>query len=415
MTALLALPFIAVDLAARTSTAGSAPGEARSFEFVYQVTVDPVPAGKVKVWIPVAKSDANQEVVLKSVSGLDVSQVDSRTRRDSEYGNSVLYAEIANAQAPVTVTLTYEVTRKEYSRGGLNDLMRYNRDDDPAPPDVARFLAPDRLVPINDRFKTMAAEITRGKNGDVAKAYAIYDYVFHNLRYDKSGEGWGRGDAIWACDAKHGNCTDFHSLFIALMRAEKIPARFEIGFPLPEGKTDGEIPGYHCWAEFYLSGLGWVPVDISEAWKNPAKHDFFFGSLDTNRVQFTIGRDLVLNPPQSGPPVNYLVYPYAELDGQPYDHVEKKFSFHEVPVPVAQALLPVPGQKALPPVHSGSASARGQRGRGDMTEPQFLKATVVIPVSDIYDTTAWYERVLGFETRYVHGQGRPGDDEDFAT
>lgn len=49
-----------------------------------------------------------------------------------------------------------------------------------------------------------------------------------------------------------------------------------------------------------------------------------------------------------------------------------------------------------------------------MSEPQFLKAQVVIPVSDIYDTTAWYERVLGFEVRYIHGKGRRGETEDFA-
>lgn len=312
---------------------------ARTFEFVYQVTIDPAPDGSVRVWIPIAQSDPNQEVALKTVSGLDSPQVTEHEIKDpSEFGNRYLYVEIAKSARPLTATLTYEVKRKEYSRGGLNDLMRYNRDNDPAPSDVARFLAPDRLVPINDRFRTLAAGITRGKNGDVEKAYAIYDYVFHNLRYDKSGEGWGRGDAMWACDSKHGNCTDFHSLFIALMRAEKIPARFEIGFPLPEGKSDGDIPGYHCWAEFYAAGLGWVPVDISEAWQNPARHDFFFGSLDADRVQFTIGRDLVLSPPQSGPPVNYLVYPYAELDGRPYDHVQKKFSFRDVPV--AKTLRP---------------------------------------------------------------------------
>lgn len=333
MAALLALPMMAFQPGAKASTGDSAAGPARAFDFVYQVTIDPAPAGNVKVWIPIAQSDSNQDVVLKTVSGLDSPQVTKHEIRDrSEYGNRYLYAEIVKSATPVTVALAYQVERKQYSRGGLNDLMRHNRDSDPAPPDVARFLAPDRLVPINDRFKSMAAEITRGKNGDVEKAYAIYDYVFHTLRYDKSGEGWGRGDAMWACDAKHGNCTDFHSLFIALMRAEKIPARFEIGFPLPEGKTEGEIPGYHCWAEFYVSGLGWVPVDISEAWQNPAKHDFFFGSIDTNRVQFTIGRDLILSPPQSGPPVNYLVYPYAELDGQPYDKVQKKFSFRDIPV-----------------------------------------------------------------------------------
>ena len=307
---------------------GPAPNSnnVRRFEFTYQVKLDPAPGGTLRFWIPVATSDANQEITLKDVS----SPVPTQTRRDSEYGNSVLYGEIQNPEKPATVSLTYEVSRKEYSRGGLTELMRYNRDRDPAPPDLARFLEPDRMVPINSKFQALAADITRGKNGDVEIAYAIYNYVFHNLRYDKSGTGWGRGDAMWACDAKHGNCTDFHSLFMALMRAEKIPARFEIGFPLPAKANQGDISGYHCWSEFYVSGLGWVPVDISEAWKDPSKHDFFFGSLDTNRVQFTMGRDLTLNPPQSGSPLNYFVYPYAELNGEPYDRLERKFTFRDL-------------------------------------------------------------------------------------
>jgi len=48
-----------------------------------------------------------------------------------------------------------------------------------------------------------------------------------------------------------------------------------------------------------------------------------------------------------------------------------------------------------------------------MAGPHFLKSQVVIPVTDIYDTLAWYERVLVFETRYVHGSG-PDEVEDFA-
>jgi hypothetical protein len=72
------------------------------------------------------------------------------------------------------------------------------------------------------------------------------------LRYDKSGEGWGHGDAVWACTSRNGNGTDFHSLFLGMKRASGFPARFEIGFPLPESKTEGNIPSYHCWAAFYL-------------------------------------------------------------------------------------------------------------------------------------------------------------------
>jgi transglutaminase-like putative cysteine protease len=149
------------------------------------------------------------------------------------------------------------------------------------------------------------------------------------MKYDKTGEGWGHGDTLWACDSKHGNCTDFHSVFISMARAEKIPARFEIGFPIPADKHSAEIPGYHCWAEFYLNSTGWVPVDISEAWKHPEKHDYFFGAHDVNRVQFTVGRDLKLRPAQDGPPLNYFIYPYVEIGGKDYPNVSIAFSFED--------------------------------------------------------------------------------------
>ena len=115
-----------------------------------------------------------------------------------------------------------------------------------------------------------------------------------------------------------------------MMRSSGIPARFEIGFPLPENKTEGDIAGYHCWAEFYLVGVGWVPVDASEAWKNPAKRDFSFGAHDVNRVFFTYGRDIRLSPDQKGEPLNYFIYPYAEANGQPVKNLQTHFSFREV-------------------------------------------------------------------------------------
>jgi transglutaminase-like putative cysteine protease len=173
-------------------------------------------------------------------------------------------------------------------------------------------------------------EQTKSASTQLEKARAIYDYVFTTMRYDKSGTGWGHGDTLWACDSKRGNCTDFHSVFMSMARSQQIPSRFEIGFPLPADKHTAEIPGYHCWAEFYVEQAGWVPIDISEAWKHQEKRDYFFGAHDVNRVQFSMGRDLTLNPKQAGPPLNYFVYPYVEVDGKEYPNVSIEFSFRDV-------------------------------------------------------------------------------------
>ncbi|MCS7161356.1 MAG: hypothetical protein RMJ19_12865, partial [Gemmatales bacterium] len=64
-----------------------------------------------------------------------------------------------------------------------------------------------------------------------------------------------------------------------------------------------------------------IPVDISEGNKvketRPEMVEYYFGNLTEDRVAFTVGRDLDLVPKQSGPPLNYFIYPYAEVDGQP--------------------------------------------------------------------------------------------------
>ena len=49
-----------------------------------------------------------------------------------------------------------------------------------------------------------------------------------------------------------------------------------------------------------------------------------------------------------------------------------------------------------------------------MPHPQFLKTTIILPVSDIYDTTDWFKKTLAFEARYIHGSGRRGEADEFA-
>jgi len=330
LLSLLLLVLPACQLAAQTtSNAQKFSPPTRTFRFTYNFTVKDIPAGakRVRVWIPVPQSDQHQTVRVLAVKA----PVKTRMTREFEYGNRMMYAEIENSAAgKAEFTLEYEVTRREYSRGDYAHLKRADQTAVVVPASMNRFIAPDSLIPTDGKIKELAVEVTGSQRGAVAKAKAAYDYLFTNMRYDKTGSGWGRGDAVWACDAKRGNCTDFHSPFIGMLRADGIPARFDIGFPLPEDKDSGDIGGYHCWAEFYARKSGWIPVDISEAWKAKQKQDYFFGSVDANRVQLSTGRDVILSPKQDGPALNYFVYPYVEVDGKPYDKLDKQFSFEEV-------------------------------------------------------------------------------------
>jgi transglutaminase superfamily protein len=295
--------------------------KSRHFVFEYSFTVRVSDPGKpLDVWFPSAHSDRFQQVrIISQSADLPLQQTS-----EPEYGNRMFYAHTDKADKPeYHFSVKYEVVRFEH-------LASLSGSAKPGRRELERFLEPDRLVPVTGKPAVIASTQVKPGMTDLEKARSLYDYTFSTMRYDKTGTGWGRGDTLWACDAKHGNCTDFHSVFISMARSQGIPAKFEIGFPLPLGIRSSDIAGYHCWAEFYSPVHGWFPVDISEAWQHQEKKDYFFGANDASRIQFTVGRDLELSPHQHGDRLNYFVYPYVELNGEPYPNVANAFSFHDV-------------------------------------------------------------------------------------
>ena len=303
----------------------------RNFQFEYKATVKDIPTGAktFDLWIPVPHDSPFQKI-----TDLKIESPYPYHTSTAQYGNRVLHISLSNPQqSSLTVTIRFNALRKEHVQERLQQAS-YSGAKEERDPDMARWLQPDRLVPIDGKVKQWAQEVVDGAGAktDLEKVRAIYNHVVSTVKYDKSGQGWGRGDIYYACDARRGNCTDFHAIVIGYSRALGIPARFAIGFPLPADRGTGQISGYHCWAEVYLRGIGWVPIDASEAAKNPARREYFFGTHDENRVEFSIGRDLTLNPKQGEEPLNYFVYPYAEVDGKAFTSVDKTFSYRDLPV-----------------------------------------------------------------------------------
>jgi transglutaminase-like putative cysteine protease len=268
------------------------------FEFVYRVKLPEI-KGEARVWIPLAKTDAFQTVMEEE---LNIPMKWEKVQ-DRDYANDICVIYPQPADSGKTVEVRYRVTRKEKAPYSASTT------------EAARYLRPETLVPINETFRTLAQKATAGKTDDLERAKALYNHVIGRMRYDKSGTGWGRGDAMYACDVRTGNCTDFHAYFIALARSVGIPARFAIGATIPADKNEGTIEGYHCWAEFLADGR-WVPVDISEAWKHPKLADYYFGHNPANRFELTKGRDLIVDPEPASGPINFLAYPLLEMNGE---------------------------------------------------------------------------------------------------
>lgn len=336
MTILAAAVLLAACSPSDRNPAEEAQRPHRAFRFVYSAVPAGIPegAGRIRMWIPVPVSLPDQTIrdvrLELTVSGTSANgpleemtglQVIEGTKVDcavnpirNGLGRSLC---VTTEGEPCGVRLSFDVTRYE-SRGGGRI----------SPAELQEALLPDRMVPLGGKVSDMAGSFEdRGDPMEMGRI--LYEHTLERMRYDKPvGGEWGRGDSEWACDSRYGNCTDFHSYFMALMRTKGIPTRFEIGFPIPTGtETEAEIGGYHCWV-FFNGGeeRGWVPVDISEADKRPEMSDYFFGKIDENRVTFTGGRDLELDPSPASGALNFFVYPHVEVNGEVWQDVDRSFS-----------------------------------------------------------------------------------------
>jgi transglutaminase-like putative cysteine protease len=286
------------------------PGDLRTFSVEYSARVAGIPAGtrKLRVWIPVPRDSNVQEI-----RGLSFSR-EPRLGTEPKYGNRIACWEVENPGASFEATMRFVCSRLEV-RTDLDSLKAEGKDPEGA---FEVFRKPDALVTVDDDIRRLAEEVVRGRTGAVEQARAIYDDVLSKMTYDKTAPGWGSGSTRRACEVGQGNCTDFHALFNSLCRARGIASGFEIGLYLPYERRKEEKPGgYHGWAFFRVPGRTWVPVDCSEASRFPGRAEYVFGGLTSDRATLSTGRDLVLDPPQEGPPLNYLLDPYAEADGKP--------------------------------------------------------------------------------------------------
>jgi transglutaminase-like putative cysteine protease len=269
-----------------------------SFEFYYRVVLPEI-KGQANMWIPIATSNAYQQVEILTMSV----PMEYQLIKDKDYHNTILYLEPSGLHSNKSIEIAYSVKRME--RGPAEE----------AGPVDARYLTENRLMPVGGRFAEVAKNAVQGRDvNDLMKARALYDYIIDNMRYMKYGN-YGKGDSNYACDVRTGNCSEFHSFFISLARSSGIPARFAIGASIPSERNEGGIDGYHCWAEFYAEGKWW-PIDISEANKYTALATYYFGHHPANRIEFSRGRDLQVEPAPASGPINFLAYPLLEINGK---------------------------------------------------------------------------------------------------
>jgi hypothetical protein len=198
--------------------------------------------------VPVNWPEQQVQVVDEEISP-EVASITYRTLEDGVKQMAVRIPQLApgrTAKAIVTVEITRHALLPPDNPQSLTFPKR-------VPREVRKWLGPSPYIETrNSEIRQKAAEIVSGKETAWEQVEAIYDWVRENVKYQN---GPLKG-ALAALRDGNGDCEELTSLFIALCRVNKIPARTVW------------VPG-HCYPEFYLEdeqGRGyWIPCQAAGA------------------------------------------------------------------------------------------------------------------------------------------------------
>lgn len=284
-------------------------------------------AKEARLWLPYPLSGEHQRIDDLTIDG---NFDDSTIYHDQKSGAIYHYSEWQGVSNRNSLVMSFMVKAEERIIKDLRDT------NSPVPNEIMKYLQPNRWIPTDGKIKELADNITRGKKGVLQKSRAVYDWVVENTFRDPNVKGCGLGIVERTLAERGGKCADISSVYVALARAAGVPSREVFGLRLGREAEQDISGGHHCWAEFYLPGTGWVQVDPADVRKMMLVNkldleeaapyrQYYFGAVDEFRIVLEkSGRGLQLLPPQKGGPLNYFMYPYAEVDGEPLDYLDPK-------------------------------------------------------------------------------------------
>ena len=294
-------------------------GKEQSGTITFEVLLNaPENSKEAKIWLPLPVTDDNQTISDVKISG---NYTVSKMEIEPVSKTAALYAEWNGNFPEKKLTYSFSVKRNEIteaSRGTVN-ILPESADNE--------YLTVNYPEDTRVKLQLLAREITGEKTAITDKAQAVYNWIVDNFSRNPETKGCGTCQIDRLLVDRSGKCADIHAVFTALARTAGVPVREISGLRMHKEKT-GEITKFqHCWTEYHQPGNGWIPVDPADVLKfklekKPVEadlqkiRDYYFGSLDENRVAFNNGSQVLLKPAPAAGKLLYFMYPHAEADGK---------------------------------------------------------------------------------------------------
>jgi transglutaminase-like putative cysteine protease len=259
----------------------------RSYAFSYSVNIrvqEASSSNTLYLWVPrpdVSASQRNPEILTRS----------AEPYIENYRGVSLYRFRDLKAGSGAEVALSCSVEVYAVETGIIPSQIRIPRQDSLSPL-AAAYTAPSPLIPSDDsEVKRQSQAIAGREQNPYLKARRIYDWLLQsgNIQWDGL-----NGDARDALLKKQADPYMAALLFCALVRAGGVPAQPVAGVLVDRARSAFR----HVWAEFWVDGAGWIPVDPAlGAGAAPPSFNlrqdhgaYYFGSLDSQRIAFSRGQ-----------------------------------------------------------------------------------------------------------------------------
>lgn len=281
----------------------------------------------LKIWMPIPPSDEVQEVTGRTLSTFPM-KVQPQIGREKTYGNQFAYFEFHQPEGAQIVR--HQFTVKTHEVRWTLDPAKVRRVEN-WPAGFAPYLRSERLIPVDEKFRTIAQSVVPQKTNPSQDLMKVMNWVNRTMEYSHKIASL-QGSAVHALERKIGHCSDYHGLCTALGRSLGYPTRIAYGInPYPKNSPS------HCKLEAFIPPYGWVLFDVSETqqmiariqkdekispeqkqqWIAAAQKRLASGFRDNTWFLQTRGSGYDLEPPAKNK-VNVVRTIYAEADGVPY-------------------------------------------------------------------------------------------------
>ncbi|MCC9606291.1 transglutaminase-like domain-containing protein [Blastopirellula sp. JC732] len=297
--------------------------------FTGTVHADAVADGDlIKAWLPIPREFPFQRdfrLIGSSPTPLEIAPGDSPMR-------SAYFEQTAQAGEPTKFdlhfTFEHDAIRFEIDPALVTPLNRTNKE-------IARFAQEGPHTDFTPELLALSQQIVGDEKNPAIAARKIYDWIGHNIQYSLAIEySTIRNLSDYCREHKYGDCGQEGMLFIALCRANGIPARWQSGWNLFPNRLN-----IHDWSEIYLAPYGWVPVDVCRAVsayqemthltdsERQEVADFYFGGLEPYRMAANCDHSQALTPAKLAPPSDTIDFQRGEYEVGDVNLYYDKFTY----------------------------------------------------------------------------------------